>query len=255
MWIAVTVAVLAAAVAGAAIRWLRRRPAAAEAEQDRDTGPAPGTDGVQGWALRLTPEAGAAFMEGLRAWSGGGDSLPAGAERGVLTTYDPPRLISLYLLADAFAARGEAALHDPEGTVAALVERLAGAERPGVLHLRGDWLDGEVDGMDSTRFAAAVREILYAEGEWAGDAGLGASHVTIAGVRPAAEAATMMLDLARVLDRYREARDGRPDASAEALLREVAPALVKAGGPGLTWTKPPTEEELKAVVAGSLQPG
>ncbi|SDK64957.1 hypothetical protein [Nonomuraea jiangxiensis] len=254
MWIAVVVAVLAAAVAGAAIWWLRRGRATAEAGPGRETGPGPEAEDRQGWELGLTPEVGAAFMEGLRAWSRAGEALPAGAERGVLTTYDPPRLISLHLLADAFAARGDAALHDPEGTVAAVVERLAGSERPGVLHLRGDWLDGEVDGLDRARFAAAVREALYAEGDWAGDEAVGAMHVTVTGARPATEAATLMLDLARVLDRYREARAASPDAAAEALLREVAPALVTAGGPGLTWTKPPTEEELQAVLTGSLQP-
>ncbi|MFC7111495.1 hypothetical protein ACFQQB_70495 [Nonomuraea rubra] len=100
------------------------------------------------------------------------------AEQGVLTTYEPPRLISLHLLADAFAARGDAALHDPQGTVETLLERLAAAERPGVLHLRPGWLEGEVDGLDAVRFAAAVGEAVRAGG-WTAEAGVGALQVTV----------------------------------------------------------------------------
>ncbi|MFG1703205.1 hypothetical protein ACFLIM_08425 [Nonomuraea sp. M3C6] len=243
MWIAV--AVLAAAVVGAVAWWFRRGPAGGDADDRFETGQ------TWGWELRLTPEAQAAFMEGLRACHDGGDTLRVGGEQGVLTTYDPPRLISLHLLADAFAARGDAALHDPQGTVAALLARLAGAERPGVLRLSRDWLDGEVDGMDGTRFAAAVREVVYAEGVWSSDEAIGALQVTVTGGRQEPEANTMMLDLARVLERYREARDKQPDAGAEALLREVTPRLIMAGGPGLTWTKPPTDEELRIVTAAS----
>jgi hypothetical protein len=235
----------------------------------------------------------------------------------VLTTYEPPRLISLHLLADAFAARGDAALHDPQGTVETLLERLAAAERPGVLHLRPGWLEGEVDGMDAVRFAAAVGEAVR-PGGWTAEARVGALQVVVpddeAGEEPgedarkapadgrvsgdsplthvngtpikqlpakdaategageeggaaagagateesgavqrgrAGEANTLMLDLARVLDLYREARARRPDAGAQTLLREVVPRLIAAGGPGVTWTRPPRPGELRTVLGSS----
>nr|SBO97987.1 hypothetical protein BN4615_P7503 [Nonomuraea gerenzanensis] len=240
----------------------------------------------RGWELLLTSEAEAAFMEGLRAYHEAGGALRVGAGQGVLTTYEPPRLISLHLLADAFAARGDAALHDPQGTVETLLERLAATERPGVLHLRPGWLPQEVDGMDTAGFAAAVGQVVR-PGAWAAEAGVGALHVTVpgdesgqdsrdAGDRPlthvngtpikslaakeapaepeedeAGETNTLLLDLARVLDLYLEARARRPDAEAETLLREVVPRLVAAGGPGVTWVRPPRPGELRTVLGSS----
>ncbi|MBF8188182.1 hypothetical protein ITP53_21105 [Nonomuraea sp. K274] len=227
MWIAV--AVLAAAAVGVVAWWLRRDPADDGFEVEGDLG--------------LGAEARPAFAEGLRACHDRGDGPRI--ERGVLTMYDPPCLVSLYLLADGFATRGDAALHDPEGTVATLMNRLATAERPGILHLRRDWLTGEVDGMDRGGFAGAVRESVCPGGDWAGDEVLGSSYVTVSGEQPN----TMMLDLARVLDRYLEAREKQPDAPARALLREVVTRMATADGPGLTWVRPPTPEEREGALA------
>lgn len=407
----IAVAVLAAAVVGAVAWWLSRNGTSG-------ADPVSGSDGFgagreRSWELPLTPEARAAFMEGLRARHEAGDAVRVDGEQGVLTTYEPPRLISLHLLADAFAARGDAALHDPQETVAVLLERFAAAERPGVLHLRPGWLEGEVDGMDAARFAHAVGEIVR-PGGWTAEAGIGALQATVpdspdgqdgggrvlthvngtpiksltrdvaddadgdpaggmagevdlaaggapadagtaaggavtrsplagsattasaepgssgtgsmgnggagngssgtggaglensgtgssglgssgagsgasgagggevggagsaavggaasatgVGVRDAdrhggagrssgaGEPNTMLLDLARVLDRYREARAERPDAAAETLLREVVPRLIAAGGPGLTWTRPPKPGELRTALTGPPTP-
>ncbi|MEV4077829.1 hypothetical protein [Nonomuraea fuscirosea] len=419
----VAVAVLAAAVVGAVAWWLRRDPDGGEGFAGLETEPR------WGWELSLAPDARAAFMEGLRAHHESGGAVRVDGERGVLTTFDPPRLISLHLFADAFAARGDAAMHDPQGTVAELMEQIAGSERSGVLHLRAGWLEGEVDGLDAAGFLAATGEAVR-PGAWSGEAGLGAlqvivpatrtsgepglSHVngtplktvttattgadlarepgtepagrtdadgatlleadgvalletsgigtetttgpgtaagtaagtgagadgvaggalragadgeagaqagtdTVAGsgaddaVSPGSEAVaamaaeagaeagtspeagtpeaepraeagtkarsgtgaqqgrvesgakagaagigagepnTMMVDLARVLDRYQEAREKRPDAAAEALLREVLPRLIASGGPGLTWTRPPTAAELRTVLGDSRE--
>ncbi|MEV0621456.1 hypothetical protein AB0I81_49570 [Nonomuraea sp. NPDC050404] len=376
----IAVAVLAAAVVGTVAWWLRRSPAGGDASG------APGADDFEaeparGWELPLTPEGRAAFMEGLRAYHEAGDAVRVDEEHGVLTTYEPPRLISLHLLADAFAARGDAALHDPQGTVATLMERLAAAERPGVLHLRARWLEGEVDGLDAARFAKTVGDAVRSGG-WTTEAHLGALQVAVPGTGPseeprtastnnsgeepgaalvaesgdegrgtglthvngtpikalarggdegdaaervvvvggtadkdtapgegaadkgtalggdtaggvtatadatadaagdaavedatarkpvagesavgesavgesrAGEINTMMVDLGRVLDLYRVAREERPDDDAETLLRQVVPRFIAAGGPGLTWTKPPTPQELRTVLGDSLE--
>ncbi|WP_188194065.1 hypothetical protein [Nonomuraea sp. SYSU D8015] len=274
MWIAV--AVLAAIAVGGVVWWLRRDPAGG----DMDDGF--GIDPAWEWASRLTPGAETAFLEGLRAYHDAGNALDLAGERGVLTAYDPPRLISLRVLADGFTALGDAAMHDPHGTVAAMMARFAAAERPGVLHLRAEWPAGEVaDGMDLAAFAAAVREIVCppdAAGvhPWPGGDGVGALQVRVLADRaepqeetsshvngkPVAAAAglataaiddhvaetggranTMMLDLARILDLYLEAREKQPDAAAGALLRGVVTGVIAAGGPGLTWVRPPTAEE------------
>ncbi|MEW9551598.1 hypothetical protein [Nonomuraea sp. NPDC050783] len=178
MWIAVAVPV--AVVMGIVLWWLRR---------DR-AGTGGGGGGFaagrpSGWRLGLAPEAEAAFMEGLGAHHDAGEELRPDWERGVLWAGSPPRLISLRLLADGFAALGEAALHDPQGAVAGLMAEHAATERPGVLHLRAapataagwpadgvdgvngldgpdgpdgpDGLDG-VDGLDRAAFAQAALE-------------------------------------------------------------------------------------------------
>jgi hypothetical protein len=292
VWIAV--AGLAAVVVGVVAWWLRRDPVAGDAHGTFET------ERKWAWELSLTPETEAAFMEGLRAYHDAGNALDLAGEQGVLTAHDPPRLISLHLLAGGFAASGDAALHDPQGTVAAMMAEFAAAEQPGVLHLRGQWPDGGADGMDRAAFAAAVRDIVCPpEAEGIGPcsidagAGAGALKVVVTGAParkappradgepvatdPVEEASsgtaeeaasgtaedaasgtcqgvaanTMLLDLGRVLDLYQEAREKQPDAAAGELLREVMPGVIAAGGPGLTWVRPPTPEERRIVTAAT----
>ncbi|MFG1699951.1 hypothetical protein [Nonomuraea sp. NPDC049309] len=396
MFIAVTL--LAAAVVGAMVWWLRRGTGDGAAEG--------GFEVDRTWGL-LPPGVEAAFVEGLRAYHDSGSALRVHDELEVLVACDPPRSISLPLLAEAFAARGDAALHDPQGTVAELMAELAAAERPGVLHLRGEWpaagldaADGGpddgggapegADGLDAERFASAVartvRELVAAAtgtpgtaadavavdagaaaadaavsgaaaadtavtaeastggtaaadtavtgevstggtaaaepavtaeasaggtavvdsvGEglvaaapeepvpWAVDAKLGALHVRVpalpratgtgerthvngtpvkplpalrgaarepeaardmaAGVAPD-RANTLMLDLVRVLDRYRAVRERRPAAPAGEVLREAVTGLIAAGGPGVTWAHPPTRAQRRLLQGGSPEP-
>ncbi|QYC42796.1 hypothetical protein Nocox_25975 [Nonomuraea coxensis DSM 45129] len=103
MWIAV--AVPAAAVVGIVLWWLRReRPARA------DTGGALTAGRAVEWEPGLTPEADAAFVEGLGAYDATGEALRPDWDRGVLAVDGtPPLLVSLPLLAGGFAALGEAA--------------------------------------------------------------------------------------------------------------------------------------------------
>ncbi|MFC7584261.1 hypothetical protein ACFQYP_11435 [Nonomuraea antimicrobica] len=158
-----------------------------------------------------------------------------------------------------------------------------------MLHLRPGWLEDEVDGLDAAGFAAEVGTAVGVPGpgRTVGVPGLGAAvgvpgpgaavgvpgsgaaesgsllvrvpgaaepDGTPADPAPASGGNTMMLDLARVLDLYRAAREARPDATAGTLLREIVPELITAGGPGVTWAKPPTPAELRAVLGGSAEP-
>ncbi|HEX4811452.1 MAG TPA: hypothetical protein VFV66_01690 [Nonomuraea sp.] len=254
MWIAV--AAVAAIVVGVVAWRLRREPAG---------GDTPGTFDVErtwDWAPRPAGDAEAAFVEGLRACHGAGTRLRVAADRGVVTTYDPPALVSLPLLADAFAALGDAALHDPHGTVAALIARYAAAEEPGVLHLRTD----RPSGADRAAFAAAVREVVCppeAEGLSAlpdddgggggGAWGVGALQVRVlaGGAEEGWHANTLLLDLGRAYELCAEAREKDPEAAEDTLLRQVVSGLVAAGGPGLTWVRPPTPEERRAVLSAT----
>ncbi|MEV0631412.1 hypothetical protein [Nonomuraea wenchangensis] len=253
MWIAI--AVPAAVVVGIVVWWLRRdRPAGPET-----AGPGFAAGRAPEWEPGLTPEADAAFVEGLGAYDATGEALRPDWGRDVLAVDGtPPRLISLRLLADGFAALGEAALHDPQGAVAGLMAEYAAAERPGVLHLRAEWPADEVDGMDRTAFAEAVRAVVCPP-DAAGVEGFadGASllvTVTDTDTEPPAGRNTLLLDLGRVLDLHTEAREKRPDATPEEALREVVPGMLAAGGPGLTWVRPPTEQERQTVTTACAPP-
>ncbi|WP_327102146.1 hypothetical protein [Nonomuraea glycinis] len=203
------------------------------------------------WESRLGEDARVAFMEGVRACQDQAGPLAVNEERGLLRIVDPPRLISLYLLADRFTARGQDGLHDPQGVVRELVTQCVATEQPGVLHLRADWLSGEVDGMDGAGLMAAVGEIVCPEGaSWSGDESAGCLEVALPGAA-GEHADTALLDLGRVVERYEKTRAERPTMPAGALLRDVVFELISEAGPGLAWTRPPTERHRTALLATS----
>ncbi|MEU4230399.1 hypothetical protein AB0F17_39435 [Nonomuraea sp. NPDC026600] len=239
MWIALAAAV----VIGVAVWWFRRGAA--------DSGPA--AERRPGWAARLGDEGATALLEGLRAFADAGTPVDLGGEFGVLTVFEPPRLISLDLLAGRFAARGQAAMHDPQTTVGELMAEFLATEEPGVLHLRAGWA-GWADG---GRFADEVRQIVCPQGvagigAWSGADGLGALEVAVLGDGPAGT--TMLLDLARIRDQYDESRARQPGAPGEVVLRSLLTSVIANGGPGLTWTVPPTEQQLGIALAAAGPP-
>lgn len=199
-----------------------------------------------GWAARLDEDARVALLEGLRAYHDKVGPLEVDEERGVLTALDPPALVSLYEFAGRFAARGPEGLHDPEETVRELVAGCLAAEGPGVVHLRPQWFPYEVDGMDRAAFVAAVREIL---GGSIADEAAGSLRVAVA-PEDDEEGNMLLMDLARVRDGYEKLRAERPGMPAPALLRDVLFGLLTGDGPGLAWTRPPTDRHRAAVLPG-----
>ncbi|WP_219467018.1 hypothetical protein [Nonomuraea rhizosphaerae] len=222
-------ALAAVAMIGLSAWWLgRRAPTGEPVVQPLRTG----------WRGRLGEEAATALLEGLRALPDqGGPVGPVGIDEraGVVTVADPPCLVSLDLLANLFAARGQAALYDPQATAADLMTRLTAAERPGVLRPRTGWTDG--DG-----FAQAVRKVVCPEGAAAGDERLGALVVVVLDT-------TMLLDLGGIRERFEDSRARQPGAPDEVVLRSVLSSVIADGGPGLTWTAPPTERQLSGALA------
>jgi hypothetical protein len=212
-----------------------------------EPGGRPGRD----WESRLGEDARVAFMEGVRACQDQAGPLGVEEERGLLRIVDPPRLISLYLLADRFTARGQDGLHDPQGVVRELVTQCVATEQPGVLHLRADWLSGEVDGMDRPGFTAAVHEIVRPDGaSWSVDESAGCLEVTLPGAS-GEYANTALLDLGRVVERYEKTRAERPATPAGALLRDVVFELISEAGPELAWARPPAERHRTTLLATS----
>ncbi|MCA2221360.1 hypothetical protein [Nonomuraea aurantiaca] len=227
----------AAVVLGVAVWWARRVFISGSVGSSDPVAAGHGA----GWAARLDEEAATALLEGLRAYADAGNAVDMGGERGVLTVFEPPRLISLDLLAGRFAARGPEAMHDPQTTVGALLAGFLAVEEPGVLHLRPGWADGE-------GFAARVRAIVRSEIAVPDGGALGVLGIAVPGDdgRPGT---TLLLDLARIRDQYDESRARQPGAPDEVVLRSVLTSAIANGGPGLTWTVPPTERQLGNALA------
>ncbi|MEU6714478.1 hypothetical protein ABZ897_23670 [Nonomuraea sp. NPDC046802] len=155
MWIALGVIVVL--VVGVALWWKFRDPLAGEDFYKFYV------ERKWAWELILTEEQEQAFMAGLEAYDDESTVYPH-REAGVLRVYNPSMVISLFLLAEQFAALGPGAAGDPAGAVRHLIDRAAAAETKGVLHLDDEWMDGPVDGMDKYDFTGAMMSATRAQG-------------------------------------------------------------------------------------------
>ncbi|GAA4215685.1 hypothetical protein [Actinocatenispora rupis] len=184
MWIALGIAafVVLALVVGL-VWWFRRDPAGGSGPDDQFT-----AERRWGWELRLGEQTEAAFLAGMKAYHDAGTPVYLNGERGTLSMSEPPRVVSLHLLADRFAALGTAV--DPVTAVRQLMTDCVDTEQPGVLHLRDPWYPESVDGMDALAFTRAVRDVLCppaADGidTWYSDETTGRLDVTVLGTPPA----------------------------------------------------------------------
>ncbi|MFC4006225.1 hypothetical protein ACFOY2_03255 [Nonomuraea purpurea] len=155
MWIALGVIVVL--VVGVALWWKFRDPLAGEDFYKFHV------ERKWAWELILTDEQEQAFMAGLEAYDDESTVCPH-REAGVLRVYNPSMVISLFLLAEQFAALGPGAAEDPAGAVRHLIDRAAAAETGGVLHLDDEWMDEPVDGMDKYGFTGAMMNAARAQG-------------------------------------------------------------------------------------------
>ncbi|MFI6387603.1 hypothetical protein ACIBHY_27375 [Nonomuraea sp. NPDC050547] len=202
--------------------WITRRLRRDKQKGQADDGRFP-VERKWGWQLQLSAQAETAFMTGLRAYEEGGGKLTIHGEHGILTLADPPRAISLYVLAARFAALSHNALRDPEGAVEGLMKVCVEVAQPGVLHLRGT---------ASTEVLAAVREVTENLGSWYGDAELG--YVSV--IAPGEDENTLMIDLAKAAGRH---------AAGDAM-REVVQGLIDDGE--VTWARPPVGEQRRLLL-------
>ncbi|MEU6787964.1 hypothetical protein ABZ912_52980 [Nonomuraea angiospora] len=164
MWIAL--GVIVALVAGVALWWKFRDPLRGEDFYKFHV------ERKWAWELILDDEQERAFMAGLEAYDEESTVYPH-REAGALRVYDPSMMISLFLLAEQFAAMGPQALADPAGAVRHLIGSAARSESGGVLHLDDGWMAEPVDGMDKYDFTSAMMSATHAQGVDGGVGGYG----------------------------------------------------------------------------------
>lgn len=289
MWIAL--GVVAASVVGVALWWRFRDPLRGEDVDQFEV------KRQWGWELRLSEEEEIAFMAGLKAYDDEVSSFFIHGEHGVLSVYHPPMLVSMHLMADRFRAMGRAATGDPAGAVRHLFGQAAAREGAGVLHLRENWLPGQIDGMDRYGFRDAMCDVLMAPGVDGVEGGYGEEDsgygmvVVLAGGTPESVRAmydeanglstsepirnrldvvkavleepepeyvealdradgeksrytnTLLVDYARVLDRYPATRAQMPGAKPADVLGVALSMMLAEQAPGTTWTRQPSQDE------------
>lgn len=118
------------------------------------------------WQLTLTPEQEQAFMTGMEAYDEERGCYLKRAD-GILKVRRPMMLISLFALAEGFAAMGPAAMQDPARAVHDLIMRYADGEIDGVIYYDDEWMGedvDEIDGMDKYAFTDAMMSATSAQG-------------------------------------------------------------------------------------------
>lgn len=243
MWILGVIAAVAIAVVGLFLWWASRGP-----DDDLDDSEDFAVARRWDWEVELTEEQDKALMEGLRSYHKSKDGpISLDGENAQVTLFAPYTVISLYLLVQRFVALGPDAVSYPTSSVGRLLDECSDKEQPGVLHLRSDWFPDEgVDGLDSSAFSDLVMDVLmgHPDQRVARVSSNGDSLIEAA-VRAdqGRDDNRLLLDLARVLEQYGEARQAQPQTPPIDLLRMVLPGMVASDVPGVLWIRPATDDE------------
>lgn len=182
------------------------------------------------WEKRLTEEQEESLLAGVIAFKKAGHDLDLYHEGGKLDVYEPPMVVSLYALADAFhkqgdankilsawaASPGEGALaFSREPNVATLVRHIetllesARADIDGLEHSTADELRGSLE----------------------------------LGVRAGGATNLVAIDLARINDEVNRARQDNERAPFGELVRTALKAALQRDNDGVLWMRAPTADE------------
>jgi hypothetical protein len=234
-----------------------------------------------GWERGLSQEEETALFRGLQAYESTGKSFYLGHAENLISFYEPPARVSLPLLAERFKALGPAAVTDPVAAVKGLLDGFLAKEEPGVLHLRKDWFpkDG-VDGWDHNQFTEEARKILDGGSSlglsglsgWYSDENYGVIHFgVLVGPSPELDALraagkyeqmqaaesiyknNLVVDLSRVLDRYRALRAERAELAPQAALKIAMVEAVGGQYAATTWSRVPARADEESVVRASVE--
>lgn len=177
------------------------------------------------------------LLRGVEAYRDAGHDLVLYHEGGKIDVFEPPMVVSLFALADAFRTQKD---------VRAILEGWAAREVPGKsMHLSMSW--GEKVSGDAARFASLAHDLLSsARAEVSGLERSGMDEqrgVIDLGLRSGGGVQTVCIDLGRLAEdvqRRREQDDKTPHVE---LVRAALIAAMGRDSDGVLWVRPPTDAE------------
>lgn len=182
------------------------------------------------WEKRLTEAREEALLAGVAAFKKAGHDLDLYHEGGKLDVYDPPMVVSLYALTDAFHKEGDARK---------VLERFAQSEGEGALHF-----SREPNAQTLVRHLETVLESARADVE-------GLEHSTAdelrgsleLGVRAGDAMNLVAIDLARIAAEVKREREADERAPFGELVRAALKSALQRDSGGVLWMRAPTAEE------------
>lgn len=183
------------------------------------------------WEKRLTEDDEEKLLAGITKYRAQNHDLILYHEGGKLDVYEPPMVISLYALTDAFQKTGDAAK---------VLEEWTHREVPGAaLHLSGNY-------SDSNGLAQMAHDMIAnAQGTVNGIEHVGKDEmrgVVDFGVQAGGAMNIVAIDLGRIAAEVKRRREEDERAAVPTIVREALRAAI-AGGSGALWMREPTDEE------------
>ncbi len=194
------------------------------------------------WEMQLSAEHEDALLKGLLAWRDAGHDLTVWHEGAKIDVFDPPMVVSLYALTDAFTKRGSSSAEVPK-----ILDEWAARETPGAsLHLSREWYAKPVVG-DAARFTAMAFDLLQnARAEVEGIAG--GSSDELRGeidvmIRADRLPNTLAIDLSRVVAEIHRRKEEDDRTPLVEMLRDILHSRVSRDGDCALWMRAPTQAE------------
>lgn len=186
------------------------------------------------WEKGLSDEHEEALLHGVEAWRDRGHDLLLHHEGGKLDVLEPPMVVSLYALSDAFVRRG-----NKESAVGEILDGWAAEPSPGAaLHLSRVPEVAKMSALVQPMIDAARAEIASIDNANV-DELRGTFELGLREGRPN----TVVVDLARVAARVQAKQDAGDETPWSDLARAELRAAVVRDAEGTLWVRPPSGEE------------
>lgn len=199
------------------------------------------------WEKSLNDAHEEALLRGVEAWRDRGHDLLLHHEGAKLDVLEPPMVVSLYALAEAFGRR------DARDEIAGeLLERWVAQEEPGVaLHLRREAMPAGVEKLAGRARAAieAARADVAGIEHASADERRGVLELTIKADGPTN---TVVVDLARAAETIQRKQDDGDETPWADLANAELRGAVGRERDGVLWMRPPSAAE-RAMVLGVIE--